>query len=118
LFAVVIPLRASFASALSRVNPSAPAVAGRQIARTSGVAAKEGGNSFEIVVCGVRVGKETHCPKEENCQHDRSVPKFPSAHHMTHEEPRFLFIHYWGKGKAESLARSLKKTLDTQNSVK
>jgi hypothetical protein len=39
-------------------------------------------------------------------------------HHMTHEEPRILFLHYWGKGRAESLAGSLKKTLDVQKSVK
>jgi len=39
-------------------------------------------------------------------------------HHMTHENPRFLFLHYWGKGKAESLARSLKHTLDAQKAVK
>lgn len=39
-------------------------------------------------------------------------------HHMTHEEPRILFLHYWGKGGAESLARSVKKTLDTQKAVK
>jgi hypothetical protein len=39
-------------------------------------------------------------------------------HHMTHEEPRILFLHYWGKGNAESLARSLKKTLDAQKAVK
>jgi len=38
-------------------------------------------------------------------------------HHMTHEEPRTLFLHYWGKGSAESLARGLKKTLDAQNKV-
>ena len=39
-------------------------------------------------------------------------------HHMTHEEPRILFLHYWGKGKAGSLANSLKKTLDAQKAVK
>ncbi len=39
-------------------------------------------------------------------------------HHMTHENPRFLFLHYWGRGKAESLARSLKHTLDAQKAVK
>jgi hypothetical protein len=39
-------------------------------------------------------------------------------HHMTHEEPRTLFLHYWGRGKAEDLAGSLKKTLDVQKSVK
>jgi hypothetical protein len=39
-------------------------------------------------------------------------------HHMTHEEPRILFLHYWGKGRAESLAGSLRKTLDVQKTVK
>lgn len=34
--------------------------------------------------------------------------------HMTHESPRYLFLHYWGKGKAVDLARSVKKALDTQ----
>lgn len=38
-------------------------------------------------------------------------------HHMTHEQPRALFLHYWGRGGAESLARGLKKTLDVQNAV-
>ncbi|MBI3850035.1 MAG: DUF1259 domain-containing protein [Verrucomicrobia bacterium] len=39
-------------------------------------------------------------------------------HHMTHEEPRMIFLHYWGKGKAESLARNLKQTLDVQKTAK
>ena len=39
-------------------------------------------------------------------------------HHMTHEEPRTLFLHYWGKGRAQSLAASLRKTLDVQKAVK
>ena len=38
--------------------------------------------------------------------------------HMTDEVPRMLFLHYWGRGKAESLAQSLKKTLDAQKAVK
>ena len=33
-------------------------------------------------------------------------------HHMTHEEPRILFLHYWGRGKAADLAKSVKKALD------
>jgi hypothetical protein len=32
--------------------------------------------------------------------------------HMTHEEPRILFLHYWGTGKSEDLARGLKAALD------
>jgi hypothetical protein len=35
-------------------------------------------------------------------------------HHMTHEEPRTLFLHYWGKGPAATLARGLRSTLDAQ----
>jgi hypothetical protein len=38
--------------------------------------------------------------------------------HMSHEQPRYLFLHYWGKGKAMDLARSLKRVLDVQASVK
>jgi len=33
-------------------------------------------------------------------------------HHMALEKPRVLFLHYWGKGKAEELAKSLKAALD------
>jgi hypothetical protein len=39
-------------------------------------------------------------------------------HHMTGETPRYLFLHYWGKGSAASLAGSLKKALDTQKLAK
>ncbi len=34
--------------------------------------------------------------------------------HMTHEEPRIVFLHFWGKGRAENLARGIKSALDTQ----
>ena len=34
--------------------------------------------------------------------------------HMTTEEPRYLFLHYWGKGPAAQLAASLKKALALQ----
>ena len=39
-------------------------------------------------------------------------------HHMTGETPRYLFLHYWGKGSASALATSLKKALDTQKPLK
>ena len=38
--------------------------------------------------------------------------------HMSHEQPRYLFLHYWGKGKAADLAQSLKRILDIQAAVK
>jgi hypothetical protein len=34
--------------------------------------------------------------------------------HMTHEQPRIMFLHYWGKGPAEDLARGVKAALDTE----
>jgi hypothetical protein len=32
--------------------------------------------------------------------------------HMTHENPRILFLHFWGKGKTVALAQGLKRALD------
>jgi hypothetical protein len=32
--------------------------------------------------------------------------------HMTEEQPRMMFLHYWGVGDTESLARGLKAALD------
>jgi hypothetical protein len=31
--------------------------------------------------------------------------------HMTHENPRIMFLHYWGRGKAIELARAVKDAL-------
>lgn len=38
--------------------------------------------------------------------------------HMTHENPRYVFLHYWGKGKAVDLAKAVKKALNAQQQVK
>lgn len=35
-------------------------------------------------------------------------------HHMAMEEPRYIFLHYWGRGPAAKLASSLKKALALQ----
>jgi hypothetical protein len=37
--------------------------------------------------------------------------------HMTNEEPRILFLHYWGKGKATELAAAVKRSLDAQAAI-
>ncbi|HEX2843203.1 DUF1259 domain-containing protein [Hyphomicrobium sp.] len=34
--------------------------------------------------------------------------------HMIHEQPRILFLHYWGTGEAAKLAQSLKTVVDAQ----
>jgi hypothetical protein len=33
-------------------------------------------------------------------------------HHMTGEDPRIVFLHYWGVGRTEDLARGLRAALD------
>jgi rhodanese-related sulfurtransferase len=38
-------------------------------------------------------------------------------HHMTHEEPRYLFLHYWGRGSALKLTESLNRALLVQKGV-
>lgn len=35
--------------------------------------------------------------------------------HMTHEEPQYVFLHYWGKGSTAALASGLRTALDTQS---
>ncbi len=34
-------------------------------------------------------------------------------HHMSGEEPRYLFLHYWGRGAAADLAKAVKAALGT-----
>lgn len=35
--------------------------------------------------------------------------------HMTDDEPHYFFMHYWGKGKAQDLAKVIKQALDKQS---
>ena len=37
--------------------------------------------------------------------------------HMTGEEPRIIFFHYWGRGPAQSLAQSIQKALPAGTGV-
>jgi hypothetical protein len=37
--------------------------------------------------------------------------------HMTGETPRILFLHYWGRGRAQHLAWALRRTLDAQGAA-
>jgi hypothetical protein len=38
--------------------------------------------------------------------------------HMTHEEPRVVFLHYWGVGPAQELATAVKSALEAQRNQK
>jgi hypothetical protein len=32
--------------------------------------------------------------------------------HMTNEQPRYLFLHYWGRGSTTQLAKGLKSAME------
>ena len=51
-------------------------------------------------------------PCEGRHQHRRHSPTYE------HEQPRYFFLHYWGKGKAVDLAQSFKRVLDVQAAAK
>ena len=38
--------------------------------------------------------------------------------HMAHETPRYVFLHYWGKGRSADLAAAVRAALDAQRAVK
>jgi hypothetical protein len=38
--------------------------------------------------------------------------------HMTGESPRIMFLHYWGVGPAQALAKALRTALDTQGHMR
>ncbi|KAH0437580.1 DUF1259 domain-containing protein [Paraburkholderia fungorum] len=37
--------------------------------------------------------------------------------HMTEEQPRYMFLHYWSKGRAVDLAKGVKSALDAQAGI-
>jgi hypothetical protein len=38
-------------------------------------------------------------------------------HHMTHEQPRTIFLHYWGRGPAQKLANAVKTALQATKAI-
>jgi hypothetical protein len=53
-------------------------------------------------------------PVLKSLRHDR-INIVAIHSHMTQENPRILFLHYWGRGKAGDLAKALKTALAIQN---
>jgi hypothetical protein len=35
--------------------------------------------------------------------------------HMTHEDPSYYFLHYWGRGEAADLAKAIRSAIDVQS---
>jgi phosphotransferase system IIB component len=88
-----------------------------EIARDMGVntwAAFAGSDDNAIVDGDFAVTEDELQPALKSLRHD-GINIVAIHSHMTQESPRILFFHYWGKGKADVLAKSLKAALATQN---
>lgn len=77
-----------------------------------------GGTDEEAVVDGDFAMMESELQPILKAMRAEGVNIVAIHQHMNHEQPRYLFLHYWGKGKAIGLAQSLKKVLDTQASIR
>lgn len=76
------------------------------------------GTDEEAVVDGDFVMTENELQPVLKAMRTEGINIVAIHQHMSHEEPRYFFLHYWGKAEAAALARSLKKVLDTQSSIR
>ena len=76
------------------------------------------GTDIDAVVCGDFCVLEDELQPVLKSLRAEGINIVAIHHHMTHEQPRYLFLHYWGKGPAATLAAGLRKTLDLQNPKK
>jgi hypothetical protein len=102
-------------------------VIGREVTMPRGcVAAKEmgvntwaafGGIDDNAVVCGDFAVLEDELQPVLKSLRREGINIVAIHHHMTHEQPRMLFLHYWGRGSVAMLTQALKNTLDVQQSI-
>ncbi len=71
-----------------------------------------GGNNENAFVCGDFALLEGELQPVLKTLRTSDISIVAIHNHMTFEQPRYVFIHYWGKGRAADLAHSLKKALD------
>jgi len=76
------------------------------------------GTDEQAVVDGDFVMTEDELQPVLKAMRSASINIVAIHQHMTHETPRLVFLHYWGKGKAADLARGVKKALQAQQAVK
>ncbi len=72
-----------------------------------------GGNNRNAVVCGDFALLESELQAVLKTLRTSDISILAIHNHMTLEQPRYVFIHYWGKGRTADLAHSLKRALDT-----
>ncbi|HTJ81481.1 MAG TPA: DUF1259 domain-containing protein, partial [Polyangiaceae bacterium] len=87
---------------------------GCSVGKSMGVATWAGfaGNDDDAVVDGDFAVLEPELQAVLKTLRDGGIEVVAIHHHMSGEEPRILFIHYWGRGRAADLAGVVKKALD------
>lgn len=94
-------------------RPAATAACGCEIGKAMGVntwAAFAGTDENAVVDGDFAVTEDELQPVLKSLRGD-GVHVVAIHHHMVGEQPRILFLHYWGRGSASSLAMSVKKAL-------
>jgi len=72
------------------------------------------GTDDNAVVCGDFAMKETDLQRVLKSLRASGINIVAIHSHMTEEEPRILFLHYWGRGSASDLAYKVKAALSVQ----
>jgi hypothetical protein len=89
---------------------------GQQIGNTMGVNtwAAFAGSDSHAVVDGDFAMTEDELQGVLKALRSNGINIVAIHNHMTGEQPRIVFLHYWGVGPTEQLAKGLKAALDTQ----
>lgn len=70
-----------------------------------------GGTETQAVVDGDMAILEDELQDVLKALQDANINIVSIHNHMTHEEPRMLFLHFWGKGTTKDLAKGVKSAL-------
>jgi hypothetical protein len=95
-------------------RPATTAACGCQIGKMMGVntwAAFAGADNNAVVDGDFAVTEDELQPVLKALRGD-GIHVVAIHHHMVGEQPRILFLHYWGRGAAATLATSVKKALN------
>ena len=76
------------------------------------------GSDGQAVVDGDFAMREKELQPVLKALRGESIDVVAIHQHMTGEAPRYIFLHYWGKGRAADLARAIRKALDAQRAVR
>jgi Domain of Unknown Function (DUF1259) len=76
-----------------------------------------GGRDAEAVIDGDFAMTENELQTVLKAMRKEGINIVAIHQHMSGEQPRYLFLHYWGKGEAAALAQAFKNVLDAQAGV-